>query len=478
MATTIVKRGSKISLKIQGARVFDPALGLDVVADVHIEKGQIAAIYPCGKTKESHAGEKSGKAPGRTAKSAASEKAAPGSADVIEAHGSLLLPGFVDPHAHLRTPGREDEEDISSGTRAAAAGGYVTICAMPNTDPVVDNAAVLASLMEAAENDALVRVAFLGAVTRKQEGLHLADLWDMAEVGAVAFSDDGRPVYSAGILRAAFQAARFTGLPLSLHCEDTTLAGAGVMNEGEVSARLGLTGIPCAAESSMVARDLEIAMYEGARVHFAHISCRRTLEQIKAARMAAAAKKAESGPGPAGFNVTCEVSPHHLTLTDDQVESLDTNFKMNPPLRGESDRLALIKGLAAGDIDCIGTDHAPHAAQEKETSFEEASFGVIGLETAFPILYTELVETGLVSLEKLVLAMSHNPAKVFGLPAPSLAAGSEANLTLVDTSQNYDIDPGRFNSKSRNTAFAGRRVKGRVLLTLAGGKAAYKEKGL
>lgn len=439
MAATIAKRGTKASLLIGDARVFDPARGVDMRADVTIEKGQIVSIAPV-------------------------KKGAPGGGETINAAGALLLPGFVDLHVHLRTPGREDEEDIASGTAAAAAGGYVTICAMPNTDPVVDDAATLASLTETAEAEAGIRVAFLGAISRGQRGEHLADLWDMAAAGAIAFSDDGRPVTDAGLLRAAFQAASLTGLPLSLHCEDPSLAGAGVMNESEVSARLGLTGIPCTAESADVARNLAIALYENARVHIAHISCAQSLEHIKAARAA-------------GARVTCEATPHHLALSDTAVTAanLDSNLKMNPPLRSDTDRSRLVEALAAGEIDCIATDHAPHAAQEKETPFEEAAFGTVGLETAFPVLYTELVESGQVPLEKLVLAMSTNPAQAFGLPVPAIAEGEEANLTLIDTEEEFVIDAAAFRSKSRNSAFAGRQVKGKVLLTIAAGREAYRK---
>lgn len=445
MTATIAKRGAKATLVIRDTRVFDPAAGIDTRADVIIERGQITAITPAGK--------------GKTAGAKA------GDAETITAAGRLLLPGFVDLHTHLRTPGREDEEDITSGTRAAAAGGYVTVCAMPNTDPVVDNASVIASLTELAENDAAVRVAFLGSISRGLAGEHLSDMWDMAEVGAVAFTDDGRPVADAGLLRAAFQTSRTVNLTLSLHCEDLDLAAAGVMNEGEVSAQLGLTGIPGAAESAAIARDLEIAAYEGARVHIAHVSCARSLAVIGAAREAGAA-------------VTCEATPHHLVLNDGEVRCLDSNFKMNPPLRSEGDRRALAAALATGVIDCIATDHAPHAAQEKETPFEEAPFGVIGLETAFPVLYTELVLTGEVPLEVLVQAMSSNPARAFGLPVPAISEGEEANLCLVDTDEEFEVDPEKFFSKSRNTAFAGRRVRGRVLLTLAAGRVAYKREGL
>ena len=410
-----------------------------------IEKGRIETVDPAGK----------GDARG---------------GETIEAAGMLLLPGFVDLHAHLRTPGREDEEDIASGTAAAAAGGYVHICAMPNTDPVVDNAAVLASLIEDAERDAHVRTSFFGAISRGQRGEHLGDLWDMAAAGAVGFSDDGHPVADASLLRSAFEAASLFGLPLSLHCEDPGLAGAGVMNEGEVSARLGLAGMPAAAETADIARALETALYAGGRVHIAHVSCGRSLELIEAARSVAG-----EAAGAARARITCEAAPHHLILTDREVESLDSRFKMNPPLRAEADRQALVAALAAGVIDCIATDHAPHAAQEKETPFEQAPFGVVGLETAFAVLYSGLVDTGDVPLERLVMALSTGPARAFGLPEPVIAGGEEANLCLIDIQHEYDIDPAVFRSKSRNSAFAGRRVKGRVKLTVAGGRVVHRE---
>ncbi|MHB8792124.1 MAG: dihydroorotase [Thermoleophilia bacterium] len=434
MTTTIAKKGAKATLVIRDARVFDPASGIDARTDVLVEKGQITRI--------------------------ASGKGNVGDARVVDGAGRLLLPGFVDLHAHLRSPGREDEEDMASGTRAAAAGGYVTICAMPNTDPVVDNAAVIASLAEVAEAEAIIRVAFLGSISRGEKGGHLSDMWDMAGAGAVGFTDDGRPVADAGLLRAAFQAAKNVNLPLSLHCEDLDLAGAGVMNEGTVSARLGLAGIPATAESADVARNLDIALYEDARVHIAHVSCARSLAAIDLARRS-------------GCAVTCEATPHHLVLNDEAVSSLDAGFKMNPPLRDEADRMALVEALASGVIDCIATDHAPHASQEKEAPFEEAPFGVVGLETAFAVLYSELVLPGAVSLEALVQAMSTNPARAFGLPVPAITEGQEANLCLVDVDEEYEIDPAGFYSKSRNSAFAGRKVRGRVLLTLAAGRMAH-----
>ncbi len=439
IAATIARRGGKATLIISGARLLDPAQGLDTIADVTIEKGRITRI---------------GKAAGADGESGA---------ELIDADGCLLLPGFVDPHVHLRTPGREDEEDIASGTRAAAAGGYVTICAMPNTEPVVDNAAVLQSLIEQAESEAAVRVAFMGSISAGLAGERLSDIWDLADAGAVAFTDDGRPLADGGLLRAACQAARLVGLPLSLHCEDLPLSGGGQMNEGAVSAELGLAGIPCASETAAIAHDLQVAAYEEARVHVAHVSCAASLGSIEAAREAGAA-------------VTCEATPHHLALSDEAVRGLDSNFKMNPPLRSEGDRRALVQALAAGTIDCVGSDHAPHADQEKEVPFEEAPFGVIGLETAFPVLYTDLVEAGELPLEVLVRAMSTNPAAAFGLPVPAIAEGGEASLCLVDTAEEFRIDPEDFQSKSRHTAFAGRMVRGRVLMTIAAGRVTHRLK--
>lgn len=436
MTATIAKRGAKATLVIRDARVLDPDQGIDRRADVVIEKGAIVSVSGAGK--------------------------AAGADKEINASGKLLVPGFVDLHAHLRTPGREDEEDIASGTAAAAAGGFVTICAMPNTEPAVDREAVLSSLIEEAESDAVVRVAFLGAISLGLKGERLSEMWDMAAAGAVAFTDDGRPVSDSNLLRSAFQAAALVDRPLSLHCEDLSLSAGGVMNEGVVSAQLGLTGWPCSAEAADVARSLEIGLYEGGRLHIAHVSCPRSLDAIRAARAA-------------GASVTCEATPHHLALTDEAVRGLDSNFKMNPPLRSDEDRRALVEALADGTIDCVATDHAPHAPQEKETTFEEAAFGVVGLETAFPVLYTQLVEGGELSLERLVQAMSTNPARAFGLPVPAVAEGEEANLALIDLEQEFEIEPSAFRSKSRNSAFAGMAVRGSVQMTLAAGRMAFRD---
>lgn len=437
MTTAIARKGTRATVIIRGARLFDPQQGLDKVADITIEKGSISTI---GKSKATGKG-----------------------VENIDAADCLLLPGFVDPHTHLRTPGREDEEDIASGTAAAAAGGYVAICAMPNTQPVVDNAAVLQSLVEQAESDAVVRLAFMGSISKDLAGERLSDIWDLADAGAVAFTDDGRPLTDGGLLRAAFQAAHLVDLPLSLHCEDLSLSGHGHMNEGAVSAELGLAGIPCASETAAIARDLQIAAYEEARVHIAHVSCAGSLDIIAAAR-------------EAGATVSCEATPHHLLLSDEDVRSLDSNLKMNPPLRSGADRQALVEALEAGVIECIGTDHAPHAGQEKEAPFEEAPFGVVGLETAFPALYTGLVEEDGMPLDVLVRAMSTNPAKAMGLPVPAIAEGEEANLCLVDPGDEFTIDAKDFSSKSRNSAFAGRVVRGRVTLTIAAGRIAHRLK--
>ncbi len=312
---------------------------------------------------------------------------------VVEAEGLTLAPAFVDPHVHLRTPGREDEETIASGTQAAAAGGYCAILAMPNTDPVVDSAAVLGSLAETAEAEAEVPVGFFAAISKGLEGGELTEMAELADAGAAGFSDDGRPVATPGLMRRALQYGAVANRPLALHCEEPTLSRSGQMHEGAVSAELGFTGYPSVAESLMVERDLSLAAYEGRPVHFLHLSARESVDAVRSAR-------------GAGVRATAEVTPHHLCLTDEAVRSLDSNLKMNPPLRSVDDRAALVEGLRDGTIGAIATDHAPHARHEKDVPFEAAPFGVTGLETAFAALYTHLVEPGLVKLELLLERMS------------------------------------------------------------------------
>jgi dihydroorotase len=424
------------SVLVKGARLLDPRAAIDQAADLLIRDGQVAEI---GDSLE-----------------------APAGAEVVDASGLHAFPAFVDPHVHLRTPGREDEEDIDSGTRAAAAGGFGAILAMPNTDPVVDCAPVLAALRERARAEARVPTGFLAAITVGQRGEGLTEMAELADAGAAGFSDDGLPVRSAGVMRQALQYQRLAGRNFALHEEDPSLSRAGVMHEGEVSALLGLAGIPSVSESTMVARDCALAGYEGGTIHVQHVSARETV---------AAIERAKAG----GVRVTCEATPHHLLLTHDAARGLDTNAKMNPPLRAEADRQALIEGLRAGTIDCVATDHAPHAREEKEQPFEPAPMGVTGLETAFAALHTGLVLPGVIGLELLIERMTAGGAP-FGLALPSLAPGSAANVCLVDLDAEWDVGEPGYESRSSNCAFDGRRLTGRVRMTIAAGSVAYRER--
>jgi len=427
--------GVAADLLITGARIVDPGSGLDGAAlDVRIHDGVIAEIGPELPRTE---------------------------VETIDADGQVLLPGLVDPHVHLRTPGDEDEEDISSGTRSAAAGGFTAILAMPNTRPVVDTPVVLAGLVKRAAREAAVPTGFMAAITAAQEGERLAEMVALADAGAAAFSDDGRPVERAAVLRRAFQYASVTGLRLALHEEDLSLSGGADMHEGAVSAELGLRGYPSIGESVMVGRDLAIARYEGAPVHICHVSAAESVAEIRRAR-------------ELGVEVTAEVTPHHLCLTDEHVRSLDAaRAKMSPPLRSATDRAALIEALADGTLDCIGTDHAPHRDHEKEQPFAQAPNGVIGLETAFPAVYTHLVEPGLVPLGAIVERMSSGPAAAFGLPRPAIRAGEPANLSLWDLGASRLVQP-PYASRSANCAFAGQTLRGRCHLTVAAGTVAHR----
>ncbi len=420
------KNGSRDSLVFESIRVVDPTRGLDEALTVTVEQGVIAAIEPA---------------------------AAP-------TNGKVLAPAFVDPHVHLRTPGREDEEDLASGTRAAAAGGYCAILAMPNTDPVVDSASVLGALTEAADREAEVPVGFLAAITKGQDGSELTEMVELAERGAAGFTDDGRPVVAPGLIRRALQYSAAAGRPVAVHCEEPTLSRGGHVHEGFVSAELGFGGYPSVAESVMVARDLALAGYEQRPLHLLHLSARESVEELRRAR-------------DAGVPATAEVTPHHLCLTDDAVRSLDPNVKMNPPLRASEDRAALIDALLDGTIEAIATDHAPHAREEKEVPFEEAPFGVTGLETAFSALYTQLVEPGVVPLTTLLERMSAGPARIYGLAAPTIEVGAEANLVVLDLDAVWHVDEGSFRSKSANSWLLGSKLHGRVLQTVAAGKVVY-----
>jgi dihydroorotase len=418
-------------LLIRSAHVLDPRAGVDGPADVLIRDGEIAEI------------------------GAADTLEALEGIETLDATGRHLFPAFTDPHVHLRTPGHEYKEDIETGTAAAAAGGFCQIVAMPNTAPTVDTAAVLGSLVEQARREARVPTGFLAAITH---GLRGEELTEMAEL-----RDVGKPVTSAGMLRKALQYQRLAGGILALHEEDPALSGDGVMHEGAVSARLGMAGIPSISESTMVARDASIALFEDARVHFQHLSCIESVEALAAAK----------ANGVGGTRISGEVSPHHLTLTDEAVRSLDSRFKMNPPLRTDADRRALIDGLKDGTIECVATDHAPHAVHEKEVPFEQAPMGTTGLETAFAAIHTELVLGGELSLATLVERMTAG-CGLYGLPVPRIESGEPANLCLVDTTACWTVGEDGYVSRSSNSAFHRRTLTGRVMLTIAGGAVAFR----
>jgi dihydroorotase len=372
------------------------------------------------------------------------------------ANGHVVAPAFVDPHVHLRTPGREDEETIATGTAAAAAGGFCAILAMPNTDPVVDSAAVLGALVERAQAEAVIPTGFLASISKGLAGAELTEMAELADAGAAAFSDDGMPVRSAGLMRRALQYSSFAGRPLALHEEEPTLSKGGQMHEGAVSAELGFAGWPSIAESTMVERDLTLAAYEQQPLHLLHLSARESVEALERAQAD-------------GVLATAEVTPHHLVLTDEAVRSLDPNLKMNPPVREEADRKVLIEALRNGSISCVASDHAPHARHEKDAPFEEAPFGVTGLETAFAALYTHLVLPGLLPLDVLLERMSAGPARAFGLPEPRIAVGEPANLVLLDLSERWTVSEDGFRSRSTNSWLLGETLQGRVVTTVANG---------
>jgi dihydroorotase len=437
-------------LLVRGARVLDPRTGIDAPHDVLVRGGTIAEIGAPGSLE------------------------APAGAEVLDGTGRHLLPGFVDPHVHLRTPGQEHKEDLDSGTRAAAAGGFVAVVAMPNTDPTVDSAPVLRSLRDAARREARVPVGFMASVTRGLAGESLTEMHELRASGALGFTDDGKPVHRAGILRMALQYQRLAGGVIALHEEDPTLSGTGVMHEGTVSARLGLAGIPSVSESTLIARDAALAHYEGGRIHIQHLSARESVETIAEAKARGIERSGDERA--ARGRISCEASPHHLTLTDEALlEALDTRRKMNPPLRSEADRQALIAGLRDGTIDCIATDHAPHAREEKEVPFEEAPMGTTGLETAFAAVYTDLVLPGVLPLALVVEKLSAGAA-LMDLATPRIEVGAPADVCLIDLAAEWEVGEHGYESRSENCCFAGRRLRGRVLATLAAGGVAYRER--
>ena len=423
-----------MTLLIRGGRVIDPAGSVDAVQDVLIEDGKIARV--------------------------GTRLVAPAGAAVIDAAGMWVCPGFIDMHVHLREPGHEYKETVATGTRAAAAGGFTAVCCMANTQPVNDNRAVTDYIRGKAESEGVVRVYPIGAVTRGLEGKALAELAELAEAGCVAFSDDGKCVMNAELYRRAMEYTLPFGAPVISHAEDHTLSRAGCMHEGVVSTELGLPGIPAAAEDVMVARDIVLAELTGAHVHIAHLSTAGAVRLVRDAKAR-------------GVRVTAEVTPHHLLLTEDAVRSWDANMKMAPPLRSKRDTEALIEALADGTIDCVATDHAPHAVSEKEGEFDQAANGVVGLETAVTLLLDRLVRPGLLSVATLVSRLSRDPARLLRLPGGSLGAGAPADLTLIDPDGAVTIDPARFKSRSRNTPFSGWTATGRPCKTIVGGKVVW-----
>jgi dihydroorotase len=433
--TLDMRSGESADLVLRGATVLDPVAGIDGVHDVIIRAGRIEELAAPGATLEGF--------------------------EEVDAEGLHAFPAFFDPHVHLRTPGHEHKEDLETGSRSAAAGGYCGILAMANTEPTVSTPADVEALREAARESACVPVGFLATVTRGMEGEELTEMGAIRDAGAIGFSDDGLPIRSARVLRRALQYQRLCGGTIALHEEDPELSGDGVMHEGPISAALGLAGVPSVSESTMIARDAALAGYEGGRIHVQHLSAMESVEAMRAAKAA-------------GVRISCEASPHHLCLTDEEVRSLDPRrFKMNPPLRSEADRQALIEGLRDGTIDCIATDHAPHAAEEKEVPFEQAAMGVTGLETAFAALHTELVRPGTIGLDLLVERMAGGAAP-FDLERPSLALGSEANVALCDLGAEWTVGEDGYESRSENSWCAGRKLTGRVVMTLAGGQVAYR----
>ena len=427
------------ALVIRGGRVIDPAGSVDAVQDVLIEHGKIARV--------------------------GNRLTAPQGSTEIDAAGKWVCPGFIDMHVHLREPGHEYKETVATGTRAAAAGGFTAVCCMANTQPVNDNRAVTDYIRAKADSEGVVRVYPIGAVSRGLEGKELAELAELAEAGCVAFSDDGRCVMNAELYRRAMEYTLPFGAPVISHAEDHTLSRGGCMNEGVVSTELGLRGIPAAAEDVMVARDIVLAELTGAHVHIAHLSTAGAVRLVRDAKSR-------------GVRVTAEVTPHHLLLTDQAVKDsgYDASTKMNPPLRSEADRRAMVEALRDGTIDAIATDHAPHTVDDKKVEYEAAAFGVVGLETAVSLCLDRLVASGLLPLTRLVALLSTGPARVFGLPGGTLAPGAPADVTVLDLERPRKVDPARFQSKGRNTPFAGWTLKGGAVMTIVGGSVVWKDR--
>jgi dihydroorotase len=434
------RKGDARRTVLRGGRVIDPSQNLDATGDLILEDGKTGAF-------ETAAGASYGD-----------------DIRVIDCAGLVVSPGFIDVHCHLREPGREDVETIATGARAAAVGGFTAVCAMPNTQPVTDNQAAVGFVLRQGQMANAARVHPIGAISLGQKGEALAEFGEMVGAGAVAVSDDGKPVASAHLMRTALEYARTFGIPVADHCEEPTLAAGGAMNEGIVSARLGLKGIPAEAEEIMVIRDILLARRTGGHVHLCHMSTKGSVELIRWGK-------------ERGIRVTAEACPHHLSLTENEVNGYNTNAKMNPPLRTEEDVEAIREAVRDGTIDLVATDHAPHHYDEKEREFSDAPNGIVGLETALAVVVKWLVKPEIIDLPTLIQRMSVSPARTFGLPGGSLQRGAVADVTVFDPTREWKVDAANFVSKGRNSPYSGHTLQGVVMCTIVGGRIVHQAAG-
>lgn len=427
-------------LAILGGRVIDPESRFDRIADIFIQDGLIKKIS---------AG---------TAREKAFTKIR--AKEVIDAKGKIVVPGLIDMHAHLREPGREDEETIYTGSCAAVAGGFTSVCCMPNTEPPIDNQETV-KFVYAKAKEAKCKIFCVGAVTKAQKGEELTEIFDLVQAGVVAISDDGKPVSNSQLMRSALEYCKMFDLPIISHCEDLSLSSCGVMHEGFVSTSLGMNGIPSIAEEVMVARDLKLAEFTRGRIHIAHVSTQGSVDLIREAKRRR-------------IKVTCEVTPHHFALTDEAVKTFDTNVKVNPPLRTRKDVGAIRKGLKDGTIDSIATDHAPHAVEEKEVEFDFAPFGMVGLETALGLVVTELINKEVLSWAQAIAKLTLNPSRILNLKGGRIKRDFPADLTIIDPKASWVVNPKEFQSKSKNSPFGGKKLWGKVCYTIVDGKIVYR----
>jgi len=427
----------KFDLVISGGRVIDPASDFDKMADIYIQDGKVVKIESDKRDKKEEVIV----------------------LQIVDARGKIVCPGLIDMHTHLREPGREDEETIYTGSMAAVAGGFTSICCMPNTFPPIDNQETVKFILEKAKF-AKCRIFPIACITKEQKGEEITEVCDLVQAGAVALSDDGLPVSNSQVMRNILDYALMFGIPIISHCEDLTLSGDGVMNESFISSLLGMKGIPSVAEEIAVGRDIKLAEYTKGKLHIAHVSTGGSVHLVREAKR----RK---------VNISCEVTPHHFSLTDELVKTFNTNLKTNPPLRTKKDVLAIKRGLKDGTIDVIATDHAPHSIEEKDVEFDAAPNGMIGLETALSLVISELVDKNVLSWKEAIAKLTVNPAKILNLDLGKIKVGSEADITIIDPKVNWVVSPEKLSSKSKNSPFIGKRLKGRAWCTIVGGKIVY-----